>query len=71
MNATSIYESDFYAWLQHQTNALRDSIDDSPSLKPLLISAIDRAWMRARRDAEIEPGIKITFFPERCPWQED
>jgi len=135
VNAASLYESDFYAWLQHQANALRsqnlskldfanlieeietmgrsekrslksrlavllmhlikwqyqpqyrsrswmltisnqrqalhDIINDSPSLKPLLASAIDSAWIRAKRDAEIEAGINSADFPQTCPWQVD
>jgi len=133
VNATSLYESDFHAWLQHQANALRtqnvskldfanlieeietmgrsekrslksrlavllmhlikwqyqphyrsrswmltisnqrqalrDIIDDSPSLKPLLVSSIDNAWERAKRDAELATGIESTHFPRSCPWQ--
>jgi len=57
--------------INHQRQALRDSIDDSPSLKPFLASFIDSAWERAKRDVEIETGIESIHFPPSCPWQVD
>jgi len=55
--------------ISNQRQALADIINDSPSLKPLLASAIDGAWIRAKRDAEIETGIDSAGFPQTCPWQ--
>jgi hypothetical protein len=43
-------------------------IDDSPSLKPYIPEAMEKAWRVARVKASNESGLSIDNFPEQCPY---
>jgi hypothetical protein len=44
---------------------------DSPSLKPLRIGIIDDAYRLARREAAKQTKLKLSAFPETCPFSWD
>jgi hypothetical protein len=45
-----------------------DHLEDNPSLKALLDSAMEQAYRTARRKAAIETEFDEDAFPARCPW---
>jgi len=66
--AASLYESDFYGWLQDQA---RDILDENPSLKPLIPEYMEKAWETAKRKAARGANIAQSTFPTQCPWSFD
>jgi len=51
-----------------QRNRLADHLDDNPSLRPLLPSALAAAYRDAALEAAVETGLPGSAFPEACPW---
>ena len=51
-----------------QRNRLADHLDDNPSLKPVLPSALASAYRDASLEAVAETGLPGGTFPEACPW---
>jgi hypothetical protein len=47
---------------------IADHLEDNPSLKAVLDSAMDQAYRSARRKAAIETEFDEDAFPERRPW---
>ncbi len=50
---------------------IEDLLEDSPSLKPLVIELISKAYARARTDAADEMRLtraQAARLPEACPW---
>jgi hypothetical protein len=45
-----------------------DHLEDNPSLKMMLDSAMEQAYRTARRKAAIETEFDEDDFPARCPW---
>jgi hypothetical protein len=45
-----------------------DHLEDNPSLKAMLDSAMEQAYRTARRKAAIETEFDEDDFPPRCPW---
>ena len=43
-------------------------LEYSPSLKHQLDELFAKAYARARKDASLETGIRLTTFPEQCPY---
>lgn len=59
------------SWQNSITNAsieIQYLLEDSPSLKNDLMKFFPQAYEDARQKAAIETGLKITLFPEQCPW---
>lgn len=52
--------------IKEQRLCLQSLLDDSPSLKPHLISILDRIYKLAVIEAELETGLNT--FPEICPF---
>jgi hypothetical protein len=52
--------------IKEQRLRLQSLLDDSPSLKPHLISILDRIYKLAVIAAELETGLNT--FPEICPF---
>jgi hypothetical protein len=52
--------------IKEQRLRLQALLDDSPSLKPLLITALDRIYKLAVIAAERETGLNV--FPDICPY---
>jgi predicted nucleic acid-binding Zn-ribbon protein len=57
--------------IANQRDQLASHLTDNPSLKAHCDEAIDQAYRRARRDAELETGIAESTFPATCPWPFD
>lgn len=51
-----------------QRDAFSYVLLDSPGLKPRFEEAVRRAYMRARRQAASETGLKVDLFPVECPY---
>jgi hypothetical protein len=49
-------------------NEITDHLDDNPSLKAVLDSAMEQAYRSARLKAAIETELDEDQFPARCPW---
>jgi hypothetical protein len=47
---------------------ITDHLEDNPSLKAMLDSALEQAYRIARRKAAIETEFDEDDFPARCPW---
>jgi hypothetical protein len=47
---------------------LDDVLSDNPGLKPRIAEATDRAHRKARAEAAKETGLKLSVFPEACPY---
>ena len=56
------------ASIRVQRNRLADHLDDNPSLKPLLPTALSAAYRDAVLEAVAETGLPASTFPEKCPW---
>ena len=51
-----------------QRDGLADLLEDSPSLKPQLVTQLDKAYVRAWRYASQETGLPLTTFSATCPF---
>jgi uncharacterized protein DUF29 len=49
-------------------NEITDHLEDNPSLKAILDSAMEQAYRSARLKAAIETEFDEDEFPTRCPW---
>ncbi len=49
-------------------NEITDHLEDNPSLKAVLDSAMEQAYRSARLKAAIETALDEDQFPARCPW---
>jgi hypothetical protein len=49
-------------------NEIIDHLEDNPSLKVVLDSAMEQAYRSARLKAAIETELDEDAFPARCPW---
>jgi hypothetical protein len=56
------------ASIRVQRNRLADHLEDNPSLKPLLPTAVSAAYRDAVLEAVAETGLPAVAFPEKCPW---
>ena len=54
--------------IEGQRLDIADLIDDNPSLRPFLATALAPAWRRAVLDAQRETGLDASTFPVVCPW---
>jgi len=57
--------------IRNQRNEVIAILEDSPSLKSFMETAIERAWEKALIEAEKETGIESGRFPQTCPWTFD
>jgi len=57
--------------IRNQRDEVIAILDDSPSLKSFMGTAIERAWNKALIEAEKETGIESERFPQTCPWTFD
>jgi hypothetical protein len=54
--------------IAEQRRAIRRLLDDSPSLKPLLLDAISSEYQHARDDAVYETALPKSAFPVESPY---
>jgi hypothetical protein len=54
--------------IEAQRLDIADLINDNPSLRPFLATALAPAWRRAVLDAQRETGLEASTFPTVCPW---
>jgi hypothetical protein len=59
------------ASIRVQRNRLADHLDDNPSLKPLLPTALSAAYRDAVLEAVAETGLSDSTFPATCPWSSE
>jgi hypothetical protein len=52
-----------------QRERIEYELEDSPSLKPRLQEALQKAYAYGRRDAERETGLPLSVFPDICPYE--
>jgi hypothetical protein len=52
-----------------QREQIADELEDSPSLKPRLQEALQKAYAHGLRDAERETGLPLSVFPDVCPYE--
>jgi len=57
--------------IRNQRDEVIAILEDSPSLKSFVETAIERAWKKALIEAEKETGIENERFPPTCPWTFD
>jgi len=67
------YQPDFRSknWMfsiRNQRDEVIAILEDSPRLRSFIDTAIERAWKKARFEAEKETGIESERFPLTCPW---
>ena len=43
-------------------------IEDSPSLLRHVQAGFERTYKHSRKLASVETGLKLSRFPEQCPW---
>jgi len=53
--------------LEHRRRIKR-RISDSPSLLRYAGQQFDDVYQDARKEASVETGLKLSRFPEQCPW---
>jgi Domain of unknown function DUF29 len=59
------------SWLDSITDArtqIELAIEDSPSLRGYPSDQLEESYNRARRQASKQTSMKITVFPETCPY---
>ncbi len=56
------------ATVLEQRSRLRDLVEDSPSLRPVLPELVDKAYGYARLRAMRETGLMLNTFPEQLPF---
>lgn len=59
------------SWLDSITDArtqIELAIEDSPSLRNYPAEQLEESYQRARRQAAKQTDIKISVFPEACPY---
>src|ERR1700679_1373837 len=54
--------------IQNAREEIRDLLDDTPSLKPVIDDVMTSAYRYARRKAAIETDMVEDAFPAQCPW---
>lgn len=54
--------------IDEQRNRIADLLDDSPSLKPYLESALAECYRRGRKAASNETELPLDTFPVNCPY---
>lgn len=64
----SLYERDFYLWLEQQAARLRDDLEESPSLRAHLAAVFPHAYGDARARAVIQTGLPQRVFPQTSPY---
>jgi hypothetical protein len=61
-------ERSWLATIAEQRFRIERHIEDSPSLKPFVPEAIERAWRSGRFEAGKETGLDPAVFPTVCPY---
>ena len=54
--------------IAEQRRRIPKLIQESPSLKPALISIVEEAYDDARAFVAAETGLPLSVFPKECPW---
>jgi hypothetical protein len=54
-----------------QRDAVAETMEENPSLKPRWDEAVDQAYRRARLEAAEETRLPLATFPETCPYSGD
>ena len=57
--------------IEHARDALDDLLQESPSLRPQLLTMLPKQYRRARRYAAHETTLPEATFPATCPWSLD
>lgn len=56
------------ATIREQRRRIEKLLQESPSLRPFVATALAEAYAEAREDAAAETGLAETAFPEACPF---
>jgi len=54
--------------IENQRDDVADHLAENPSLQAHLEDVLDKAFRRARREAERETGLGASAFRATCPW---
>jgi uncharacterized protein DUF29 len=57
--------------VREQRDQIESILEDSPSLRPVIAEALNRAYKRARTVAAEETSLPETAFPVECPFTPD
>jgi hypothetical protein len=57
--------------IEEQRQQVKELLDESPSLKPVVTNELTRAYLAARKKASAETGFPESTFPARCPFTAD
>ena len=57
--------------IEEQRQQVKELLDESPSLRPVVINELTRAYAAARKKAAAETGFPENTFPAKCPFTAD
>ena len=52
----------------NQRDEIELELEDSPSLRNLILKVFDKCYQKARKRAATETGLPLKTFPETCPF---
>ncbi|MGK7933958.1 MAG: DUF29 domain-containing protein [Microcystaceae cyanobacterium] len=56
-----------YTIFEHRER-IRESLEDSPSLKNYITEIFDKSYKKARKEAALETGLNLNTFPVKSPF---
>lgn len=57
--------------IEEQRQQVKELLDESPSLRPVVTNELTRAYASARKKAAAETGFPENTFPAKCPFTAD
>ena len=57
--------------IEEQRQQVKELLDESPSLRPVVTNELTRAYVAARKKAAAETGFPENTFPAKCPFTAD
>ena len=57
--------------IEEQRQQVKELLDESPSLRPVVTNELTRAYAAARKKAAAETGFPENTFPAKCPFTAD
>jgi len=57
--------------IEEQRQQVKELLDESPSIRPVVTNELTRAYAAARKKAAAETGFPENTFPAKCPFTAD